>query len=533
MKLYPILFLFFIFSFLRNHFAISDEAVNLQMIKNISVHGAEFATRPSYDPGGHENWQRDALPHILMPPVFHFFNLGFHQLIRIDLIKTAAILQYFFLIAFLLILIRSRGLLKHIEVLFLSFIPVYYFLLIEHEGGMVLWGFLSLNFASLGLNKNKLSNFFLSGFFLGLGFLFKLWLVAPFGVALIFLLLFSCAKKEYSILNYLKFSSLLISTFVLTSSAHLIYVHFSSPGDVGSWLNQVYFGFITGAGDYGSKANSEGWGHPWYYYLYCLIRDLAPILPLVVIFSKRLSIKEFKIHDGFLVGCFGILFSIIPLSFLASKEPAYILPIYISLIILVMEMLKQNSSISKNEMKLSLISLIPILTFFFFSITGKMSKTLTLEFMTLSGICYLAMIVSMLFQVTVKKNIQTILPIIGLLTTISYFELNFEKDIDLVSNFIKNREGNLISENPRNTFIISDAYSQFGYKVWNRVLKYNWVIKKENPIQADFNGLLGDKNFKYFITNKNAKNFLLIKKASEFTQLKFKEFTDLAVYFRP
>ena len=53
-------FIFFIllllpFSLIKNSFVTSDEAVNLQMVKNIED-DISFALRPSYDPGGHENW---------------------------------------------------------------------------------------------------------------------------------------------------------------------------------------------------------------------------------------------------------------------------------------------------------------------------------------------------------------------------------------------------------------------------------------------------------------------------------------------
>ena len=42
------------FSFLRDSFIISDEAVNLQMVKNMK-YSEEFIDRPSYNPGGELN----------------------------------------------------------------------------------------------------------------------------------------------------------------------------------------------------------------------------------------------------------------------------------------------------------------------------------------------------------------------------------------------------------------------------------------------------------------------------------------------
>jgi hypothetical protein len=124
----------------------------------------------------------------------------------------------------------------------------------------------------------------------------------------------------------------------------------------------------------------------------------------------------------------------------------------------------------------------------------------------------------------------TFISMFGAILTIYYFDGKYNKDIELVSNFIKEREGMESGNKARNTYIISDDYSQIGFKVWNRVKKYDWALN--NFSQNDLNELLSDQKYRYFIVHKNSEKFSFIKSAAELNQLTAKEYSDLVVYFR-
>jgi len=534
MKLYPIFFILFIFSFFRSHFYISDEAVNLQMVKNMKSYGSELMVRPSYDPGGHKDWEKESLVHILMTPVFHYMNLLFNKLLNLNLIQSGAILQALFFATFFLFLLRPLGLLDQSNIFFFSIAPITYFLLIEHEGAMTLFGFLSLLTANRGLEMKKSILFACSGIFLGVAFLLKLWLIGPFGIGLIFVLINSILKREFTSFNYIKFCLILIISFILTSSIHLLFVYFYAPEDIFKWVNQVYIGVITGAGDYGAKSNNNAWGHPWYYYIYCALRDLLPILPFAFILLKRIIKGEFRTEKPFYVGCLGVCFSIIFLSALSSKEPSYILPIYFGVSLLVMEMLRKNNVFSKIEMKISILSIVPLFLFSILAINGKYSNTLTIQFMILSSIAFFFSLILIFNKSVIIKKLDWLMPMVCLLLSLYYIDSNSLKKIDPVVNFINEREKTNIKnmDKARETYIIANYYSQIGFNVWNRVLKYDWLVKSSNAKAGDYDNLVSNSKIKYFVLENNQANSEMIKASLIKSNFDMQRFEDLLVYYR-
>ena len=125
------------FSLNRKSFVSSDEGVNLQMVKNFSLGGTSLV-RPSYDPGGHEDWVKDAFPLVLMTPVFHWIHLGFHKITPFSLLKSSFLLHTLMLLVLLFVFNKyySKEGNQNISItpLVFSFMPIFYFLEIEHEG---------------------------------------------------------------------------------------------------------------------------------------------------------------------------------------------------------------------------------------------------------------------------------------------------------------------------------------------------------------------------------------------------------------
>ena len=165
-----LLFIFCLgFSIYRHSFVLSDEAVNLQMVKNMQ-YSSEFILRPSYDPGGHPDWKNQSVSQIQMLPVFHYVYLFFNKILPGSLIQTSTIVQSLFLL-FLIIIFsfstREFKIFKHesLEIIFLGFVPVSYLMLLEHEGMMTVSGFISLYFAAIGMKKKICLVIFLFGSF--------------------------------------------------------------------------------------------------------------------------------------------------------------------------------------------------------------------------------------------------------------------------------------------------------------------------------------------------------------------------------
>ena len=112
------------FSVLRDSFIISDEAVNLQMVKNMK-YSKEFIDRPSYNPGGELNWKRDSVRIIQMTPVFHYIYLFANKVLPGNLIQTSSIVQSFYflmLVVLIFFILGDPGKLKSNNLDFSNFI---------------------------------------------------------------------------------------------------------------------------------------------------------------------------------------------------------------------------------------------------------------------------------------------------------------------------------------------------------------------------------------------------------------------------
>ena len=165
-----------------------------------------FAIRPSYDPGGHENWEKDSLNIIQMTPFFHWVQYAFSKITFLDYINSATLLNTILFLLLLFIFLQQMEKEKRkafILIYSTALIPLHYLILIEHEVFLTVFGFLALHLSSLGLKKEKPIYFVGSGFSLGISFLSKLWLSGTFGIGLLFILIFSAFKDKYGFKNTL------------------------------------------------------------------------------------------------------------------------------------------------------------------------------------------------------------------------------------------------------------------------------------------------------------------------------------------
>ena len=539
MKFVILVIVLLIFSVNRNAFISSDEAVNLQMVKNMQMDPERFMLRPSYDPGGHASWEKESMSHILMTPFFHYLLLGFNKILPGDLLLSSSIFQSILLLIFFYFFFIKRKIFSgnnqdghEIEFFMLSIFPVAYFLHLEHEGPMVLFGFCSILLAAEGLKNDRKLMFILSGFFLGLGFLSKLWLVGPFGIGLIFMLIHSIYKKEYSAQKYIISSFLLLLAFLSTSASHLISIYIVSPQDLNIWVDNVYLGIITGGGDYGTKeSSSAGWTQPIYYYVYTIVRDLLSVFPLITL--GVLNLWRFRGENrlsNLSIGLFGIFSGFVPLSFSGTKEPLYILPCYFALIILSIQF--YHLKINRNEiLKIFILNSFLYGCFLYLAFFTNASKTLNSKFILSSLGANSLVYILIFFRHILNKKIPIIISVIIFSIAPGYNYLNIEKRFKPVISFIKkDNAGKDIKANM--TYIVSDYYSHVGYFAWNRVLKYSWIAGNNQPSLADIEKIISTPQYKYFIISKERLDRSLIIDAGKKMGLFYKKFDEIDLLYK-
>ena len=523
MRLLCLFILLSAFSLSRDFFVSSDEAVNLQMVKNMQMNPGRFISRPSYDPGGHSSWENESMSHVLMTPVFHYLLLGFDYIFPGNLIKSAAFLQVLLLGLLVFFLYYFKGF--DVASLFFSFLTLSvfslsYLLQIEHETMMTVFGLLSILFADQGIRKKNILLIALSGIFLGISFLAKLWLCGPFGLGLIFMLINSIKNKDLEKLAYVKFSFVLITSFLLTSFSHLAFVWAFSPGDLSTWLNNVYFGVVTGAGDYGSKAGKGGWEQPFYYYFYIVCRDMLSLMPVFfVTFSTFLKKRSWSNLEAALVITF---LSFIPLSFIGTKEPLYILPSCVSILMLIT--LRFNEVSIKNRQFFKICGLLGLVYIAFWGIVkwARFSNTLNFNFFTLS---FIAAILCLAFiYLTSVRKVKVSILLFLLITSLApvYNQIKMKRHFLPVIDFIKNNEVNFKDKDPRVTYIVADNYSYFGYFLWNRVMTYRWLSGGNGVSKEGIIKLMKKSDLRYFILNKNDLDLDEIKQITKSTNSSYR-----------
>jgi 4-amino-4-deoxy-L-arabinose transferase-like glycosyltransferase len=306
-----------------------DEGVNGTMALNM-CRSLELAVRPSYIPGGSVDWVGDDLPGIANTP-FHSALLALGGCPLGGRPEGMGLVSFVALVATLLFTYRLVALWERraalLTTLLLALSPAFLwqFRLIDFEPVLVAWGMAGTYWIARGELSGRRWHSLLGGACLGLGFLTKLWLVAPFVLASLGVLVTVRLQRRRLALVPV---ALIVAGFLGTASLHLVLVASRSPADVPLWLTRVYFAPFLGQSIGGSKMTGEGvspeWVHPFWYYPAILYREHFFLIPLLLAALPALK-RRAPAATGLLATIGFGLASLIPLSLPAIKEPLYIL----------------------------------------------------------------------------------------------------------------------------------------------------------------------------------------------------------------
>ena len=208
--------------------------------------------------------------------------------------------------------------------------------------------------------KKKLHWAVFTGTLLGLCFLAKTWLAGPFVLAVSVSLAYRYIYEQKNIKKFFVQVITISLFFLLIGTFHLLFIYLKDPSNLSAWINQVYIGVLkSGVNSKFSSTLKNGWANQWWYYFGVMVRENFLLLSALFIslenkaqFFKLIGLKNLP---------FAIIFlCIIPLSFIHTKEPAYILPSLLSTLFLI-----DFSSIKFNKktiLKIFLIGLFVFLT---------------------------------------------------------------------------------------------------------------------------------------------------------------------------
>jgi len=306
-----------------------DEGVNGTMALNM-CRSLERAVRPSYIPGGSEDWVRDDLPGIGNTP-FHSALLALGGCPLGGWPEGMGLVSFLALVAMLLFTYRFVALWERraalLTTLLLALSPglLWQFRLIDFEPVLVAWGMAGTYWIARGELSGRRWHSLLGGACLGLGFLTKLWLVTPFVLASLGVLVTVRIQRRRLALVPV---ALIVASFLGTASLHLVLVALRSPSDVPLWLTRVYFASFLEQSIGGSKMTGEGvppeWAQPFWYYPAILYREHFFLVPLLLSSLPALKRRAPAWAGLFAAIGFGLA-SLILLSLPAIKEPLYIL----------------------------------------------------------------------------------------------------------------------------------------------------------------------------------------------------------------
>ena len=111
-----------------------------------------------------------------------------------------------------------------------------------------------------------------------------------------------------------------------------------------------------------------------------------------------------------------------------------------------------------------------------------------------------------------------------------YNNLRLEKRFNPVVSFIQDH--NKIKNSPRDTYVVSDFYSQIGFKIWNRVKKYKWLLGDDVINREKIRSLLNNEQYRYFILTEENKFRLMAIEVGLELGLKLKTFEKVDVLYK-
>lgn len=321
-------------SSVARHLKTDDEGVNVTMANNMLA-SRELVLRPSVYPGGRRDWVSEDLPALGNTPFYPGLLALAGAKLGLPGMGIVPWLSLWVAIAFSALLFwqqSSRSTLYTALLLasspgFLSEASS-----LEFEPTLTAFCAAGLYFVVRGTRARRLLSCFIGGALLGLGFLTKLWLIAPFalagcGFALVQTTL-ARERDEHPLYLRRSLGAALLG-FLVTASAHISLLAVLAPHDLPSWIESVYLGIFSGHGVTGGKlsAAAQYAARPVWYYPAVLYERHFYLLPLALLGLPAL-LRRARVHAiGALAMAFGAWLSVIVLSVPAVKEPLYVLAV--------------------------------------------------------------------------------------------------------------------------------------------------------------------------------------------------------------
>ncbi|MFN0152047.1 MAG: ArnT family glycosyltransferase [bacterium] len=182
--------------------------------------------------------------------------------------------------------------------------------------------------ATRAVRTNRARWGFVAGALLGLGFLCKLWLVAP-GAAVIggVLALSSTGADRRPFRAVVAIALAAAGGFLVVAPAQLLLCAIVSPETLPHWL-YIYFGFSF-AERLAGEGYTEAWHQPWDFYFTQIGQMIGLVLPLAVagavaLVPRRGDSFARRVAAGLI---FGWIVPLVPLSLFSVKSGGYVLPI--------------------------------------------------------------------------------------------------------------------------------------------------------------------------------------------------------------
>jgi hypothetical protein len=313
-----------------------DEGVNVTMARNI-VESSVRLLRPSVVPGGFADWRTQDLPLLGNTPFFASLLALASMAAGLTGMATLGLLAFGCTVFFthrLLALEDRRA--AWFATVPMAVSPALHrqFALIEFEPTLTAFCAAGLFCFVKGARRHQLSISFLGGALLGLGFLTKLWLIAPYALAAAgFLVVHGLSERAQrggpsGVRRHVLVAAL---GFGLCSTLHLGWVALRAPGDLGLWVESVYLGIFSGHGVTGAKLSALGpyaaIPRPVWFYPAQLYRDHPFLLPLCLFGLPALGRGARAPRSSLLAMIFGGLLGVVILSIPEVKEPLYVLSV--------------------------------------------------------------------------------------------------------------------------------------------------------------------------------------------------------------
>jgi dolichol-phosphate mannosyltransferase len=314
---------------------LADEGVNVTMARNIQ-HSRGFFVRPSVYPGGRSDWLQEDLPALGNLPLYPALLALMPRLpgfSGMTLLTFLALLITIACTSRLVALVDTRAGLYTAILMACSpsFLESYRH--VEFEPIMTAFCAAGLFLFVRGAWYRHRAVCFIGGLLLGCGFLTKMWLMVPYAFALIAFCVIEAAKvRSHGTSAGLRRSVAFGAVgFVLTASAHLIFVAAVTPSDLPAWLSSVYGGIFSGQGVTGGKLSAVAEyaqrERPVLYYPLVLYRDHFFLLPLSLFGLGELLRSPRPRTSRLLAMILGALIAVVALSVPAYKESRYVLAV--------------------------------------------------------------------------------------------------------------------------------------------------------------------------------------------------------------